>query len=499
MGEVLIFPTTRRDGIVTRNFMAQQGIRARVCSGPELVHCLAADAGALVLTDSRLEDPDIGAVLDALQNQPAWSDLPIVLLGRVAADASPAARRLASMSNVTLLEKPTSARTLLSAVQTALRARRRQYQIRDAEEALRAASQRKDEFLAMLAHELRNPLASIRNAAELMSRRHLGDGQTQTTAALLKRQVMQLTRLVDDLLDVSRITQGRIELQRRPVSLRAVLAQALESVQPLMQDKNHQVSVRFAANALYASGDAARLVQCVANLLTNSAKYTDAHGSIDVSLDRADTTAVITVTDNGIGIPADLLPNIFELFVQSNRSLDRSQGGLGIGLSVVRRLVDMHGGTVSASSAGTQRGSSFRITLPLVDAPDKLVGSEPAPRVKAQRVLVVDDNMDAALSLAELLKLEGYLAEPVFTSESALERAGSFDADVILLDIGLPVFDGYEVARRLRAGGSRARLVAVTGYGRKTDVEQAMAAGFDAHMLKPVDLKTLEQVMVKSP
>jgi CheY-like chemotaxis protein len=283
------------------------------------------------------------------------------------------------------------------------------------------------------------------------------------------------------------------------VSLRAVLAQALESVQPLMQDKNHQVSVRFAANALYASGDAARLVQCVANLLTNSAKYTDAHGSIDVSLDRADTTAVITVTDNGIGIPADLLPNIFELFVQSNRSLDRSQGGLGIGLSVVRRLVDMHGGTVSASSAGTQRGSSFRITLPLVDAPDKLVGSEPAPRVKAQRVLVVDDNMDAALSLAELLKLEGYLAEPVFTSESALERAGSFDADVILLDIGLPVFDGYEVARRLRAGGSRARLVAVTGYGRKTDVEQAMAAGFDAHMLKPVDLKTLEQVMVKSP
>ncbi|MEP7313924.1 MAG: hybrid sensor histidine kinase/response regulator [Pseudomonadota bacterium] len=500
-GDVLIFPTTRRDGAVAQKILALASIPSQVCSGLQVVERLAGNAGALVLTDTRLTDPAIGEVIDTLQRQPTWSDLPIVLVGRVEQDGSPPARALASMTNVTLLDKPTSARTLLSAVQTALRARQRQYQIRDVEAALRTESRHKDEFLAMLAHELRNPLASIRNASELMSRKQLPDTQAQTTAALLKRQVVQLTRLVDDLLDVSRITQGRIELQRQPVSLQTVVAHALESVQPLILQKQHSVSVQQPPQALYVSGDAARLVQCVANLLTNAGKYTDERGQIDVRLEGTATTAVITVSDNGIGISEELLPSIFDLFVQSQRSLDRSQGGLGIGLSVVRRLVEMHGGGVSASSAGAQCGSSFAITLPLTEAPE--VASEPAAAaaagpVQAQRVLVVDDNIDAARSLTELLRLEGHHAQPVFTSQEALECAASFEADVILLDIGLPVLDGYEVARRLRMRGNRARLVAVTGYGRKADVEQALAAGFDAHMLKPVDLKLLQQVMVKA-
>jgi CheY-like chemotaxis protein len=309
----------------------------------------------------------------------------------------------------------------------------------------------------------------------------------------VKRQVTHLTRLVDDLLDVSRITQGRIELQRSPIDLQSVIEQALESVEPLMREKRHKVRVTSCFDDLYVDGDSARLVQCVANIMTNSAKYTDPEGEIHVESHRDGREAVICITDDGVGISQELLPQIFELFVQSDRTLDRSQGGLGIGLSVVHRLVEMHGGTVTARSPGPGLGSSFEIRLPIIDAP-ATPSEESAPGlVDAKRILIVDDNTDAADSLALLLGLDGHTAQPVYGSMDALESVGTFDPHVILLDIGLPGMDGYEVARRMRARGSKAQIVALTGYGQSDDQERALAAGFDAHLVKPVDLQLLRK------
>jgi signal transduction histidine kinase len=474
---------------------------------------MAVGAGALVLTDAALNNGDLDPVLTQLARQPAWSDLPIVLLCQTGVQSPMATRVIGAFTNVTLLDRPTSVRTLLSAVQTALRARLRQYQTRDqlealrqAEEALRTrerqlytADRRKDEFLAMLAHELRNPMAPIRNASELLARMIPADPEMQAPVGIVKRQITHLSRLVDDLLDVSRITQGRIELQRRPIELAEVITQAMESVEPLMRERRHRVFVSTSYEPLYVNGDGARLVQCLSNILTNSAKYTDSGGEIRIEERAESGWAVVSITDNGVGIPPELLPQIFDLFVQSDRSLDRSLGGLGIGLSVVQRLVEMHGGFVSASSPGPGGGAKFEVRLPLVAAPEASVAAEPAEPVRAMRILVVDDNADAADSLTLLLRLDGHETESVYTPAAALERARTFEPEVILLDIGLPGMDGYEVARRIRSHGSRARLVALTGYGQSEDVRRAREAGFDEHLVKPADPQVLRQKLVPQP
>jgi len=242
---------------------------------------------------------------------------------------------------------------------------------------------------------------------------------------------------------------------------------------------------------VYVNGDHARLVQCVANVLTNSGKYTDPGGEIRVEVHSDGGEAVITITDNGVGIPAELLPQIFDLFVQSNRSLDRSQGGLGIGLSVVRRLIEMHGGRVSAASEGPGRGARFEMVLPVI-ACSREMGEQQSEQTAARlRILIVDDNADSANSLAMILNLSGHVAEPVYGAAEALERAAALDPEIVLLDIGLPGMDGYEVARLLRSRGSSARLVALTGYGQPEDVRRARDAGFDTHLVKPVDLQHL--------
>ena len=496
---------------MTRELLQRAGISCYVChSTTELSDEIAAGAGALVLTDATLTALNLTRVLAQLARQPAWSDVPIVLLCQTGVHSPIAAPMVGAFTNVTLLDRPTSARTLLSAVQAAIRGRLRQYQTRDqlaalrqAEETLRTrerqlhtADRRKDEFLAMLAHELRNPMAPIRNASELLARRVPAEPDIQAMVGVVKRQITHLSRLVDDLLDVSRITQGRIELQRRPMDLADVITQAMESVEPLMRERRHRVFVAASYEALYVDGDGARLVQCLSNILTNSAKYTDPGGEIRVEPRAEDGCAVISITDNGVGIPQELLPQIFDLFVQSDRSLDRSLGGLGIGLSVVQRLIEMHGGAVSASSPGPGQGARFEVRLPLVPAPQ---GSRAAPAdlpIRAMRILVVDDNADAADSLTLLLKLDGHETQSVYTPADALERARTFDPEVILLDIGLPGMDGYEVARRIRSRGSRVRLVALTGYGQSEDVQRARAAGFDEHLVKPADPHELRQKLV---
>jgi two-component system, sensor histidine kinase len=498
---VLILPPTRRDGEATRTVLERAGLACTVYAGvAALADQIGAGTGAIVLTDALAADPGASELVAMLRRQPSWSDVPTIFLSRTDGQSAATTRLLAGLTNVTVLDRPTSTRTLVSSVQAAIRGRARQYQIRDqlqalrdAEDALRNADRRKDEFLAMLAHELRNPLAPIRTASELLARLLPSDAKIQTVLAILKRQAIHLTRLVDDLLDVSRITQGQIQLQRRALDLAPILAQAMESVEPLLRAKRHKVVVTSCFEPLFVNGDSARLVQCIANLLTNAAKYTDAAGEIRVELRSEQSSAVIVVTDTGVGISPELLPRIFELFVQSTRSLDRSEGGLGIGLSVVQRLVEMHDGQVTAMSAGHGLGSTFEIRLPTVAAP-KQARINSTPRSAApKRVLVVDDNVDAATSLAAFLQLDGHQAQAVHSGKAALEAITTFTPDVVLLDIGLPEMDGYEVAQRIRAGGSCVRLIALTGYGQAEDIERTHSAGFDAHLVKPVDFAALER------
>ncbi len=366
-----------------------------------------------------------------------------------------------------------------------------------AEQELQRAARLKDEFLAMLAHELRNPLAPIRNASEMLSRALPGHAAVQTPLGMIRRQTAHLTRLVDDLLDVSRITQGRIQLQRQPIELAAVIAQAVETVAPLMREKGHEVSVLSRQQRVYVNADSARLVQCVVNVLTNAAKYTDAGGQIRVATRVEGECVVIAMSDNGIGISAELLPRVFDLFVQGDRTLDRALGGLGIGLSVVHRLIEMHGGEVTARSAGVGKGSSFEIRLRRIDAPAEHISSTETRSSPPKRVLIVDDNVDSADSLAMVLNFDGHETQRAYTAHDALERTQSFKPDIVLLDIGLPEIDGYEVARRLRAmsGLGGLRLVALTGYGQPEDRARTRAAGFDAHLVKPVEFPALERVI----
>jgi len=367
------------------------------------------------------------------------------------------------------------------------------------ENSVREEQRLKDEFLAMLAHELRNPLAPIRTASEILSRMPSHDSHGTTAVATIKRQVTHLSRIVDDLLDVSRITQGRIELQRHPIDLSGVIAQAVETVEPQLRQKQLRFSVISATDyePLYVHGDYARLVQCVGNILSNATKFTDAGGEISVRTHAENSTAVIEVTDTGAGMVPELLPRIFDLFVQGDRTLDRTQGGLGIGLSIVKRLVKMHGGEVTAESPGLEKGSTFWIRLPRVAKPHTEDPEAATFKAPPRRVLVVDDNVDAANSLAALLNLQGHETRAVYSGREVLECIESFRPHLALIDIGLPKMNGYELAKRLRetADWATLRLIALTGYGQLEDRERARAAGFNDHLVKPVDMPTLERAL----
>jgi PAS domain S-box-containing protein len=366
--------------------------------------------------------------------------------------------------------------------------------------ALETADRQKNEFLAMLAHELRNPLAPLRNAGEILSRTLPSQSPGQAVVDMLKRQVSQLTRLVDDLLDVSRITQGRVELQRRPIEIGNVVTQAIETAEPLFQAGRHEVSVLANSRALYVDGDMTRLVQCVVNILTNAAKYTDTGGRIRIETHAEGHDAIVTIADSGVGISTELLPRVFDLFVQGERTLDRSLGGLGIGLSVARRLIEMHGGRLSAFSPGLGQGATFEIRLPRLERPHEMDGPTPVEVSTPKRILIVDDNADAANSLALVLGLDGHVTEAVYSATEALSRAESFKPEVILLDIGLPEMDGYEVALRLRQRPELAstRIVALTGYGQSDDIQRAREVGFDDHLTKPVDFNALARALAAS-
>ncbi len=369
-----------------------------------------------------------------------------------------------------------------------------------ARRALEAADRQKNEFLAMLAHELRNPLAPIHSSGELLARTLIENQHARNAVAIIRRQVSHLSRLVDDLLDVSRISQGRIELRLERLPLEAAIAQAIECVEPLAREKGHHLTITTSDPPLFVSADPARLVQCIANVLMNAVKYTGPGGQIRVESRNEGEEAVISISDNGIGISEELRLHVFDLFVQGTRTLDRAQGGLGIGLAVAKRLVEMHRGRISVASQGTGHGTTFEIRLPRVASVAGSSGVHAPLGVPRRRVLIVDDNADAADSLAVLLSTEGHETQTVHSARNAIVHAQSFQPDVILLDIGLPEMDGYEVARRIRElpGGREVKLVAVTGYGGAEDRIRTRAAGFDAHLLKPLELAILARVLLDS-
>jgi PAS domain S-box-containing protein len=371
-----------------------------------------------------------------------------------------------------------------------------------AEEALRDASRRKDEFLAMLAHELRNPLAPILNAAEALKLSGPSDAGQNWAREIIERQARHLARLVDDLLDVSRITRGKVTLVREPLDLATVVERAVETSRPLIDARKHRLSVTLPAESARVEGDLTRLVQVVGNLLNNAAKYTDEGGAIRLDVERAGNETLIRVGDNGMGMPADLLPRVFDLFTQSDRSLDRSQSGLGIGLTLVRSLVEMHGGSVEARSEGVGRGSEFIVRLPTlapVAAPTAKGAEVAADRAgpRGLRILVVEDNADAAESMALLLRLRGHEAMIAHDGPSALAAAHSFAPQAVLCDIGLPGMNGYEVAARMRQtpGLERALLIALTGYGQEEARSRSKEAGFDHHLVKPVRPAALNKAL----
>jgi signal transduction histidine kinase len=360
--------------------------------------------------------------------------------------------------------------------------------------ALQDNDRRKDEFLAMLAHELRNPVAPIANAAELLSRLVTHENQ-QSLVGIIQRQAVHLGRLLDDLLDVARITQGRIELRREVIDVIACVHLAIETAEPLIRSKSHQLTLTQMLDPIHVSADKVRLAQCIANVLVNAAKYTDDGGDIRIRPYVEGHSAVIEIADNGVGIAAEFLPRIFELFAQSERQLDRSQGGLGVGLTVCKRIIEMHGGSVIASSPGAGRGATFTIRLPLADRPATASQVTTPQQDSLSRVMIVDDNRDAADSLAMLLQFEGRQTLCVYSGEEALRALAPFDPQLVLLDIGLPGIDGYEVARRLKAAAPALRVVALSGYGQLEDRQRSAAAGFDAHLIKPIDIDALKRVL----
>jgi signal transduction histidine kinase/CheY-like chemotaxis protein len=504
---LLIMAPTPRDGDITCELLNGAGIGTQLC--PDL-HALVQElndgAAAALIAEEHLSGGQKAPLAAWLARQAPWSDLPILILTRPGADSPESAEAWRTLGNVTLLERPTRVTTLLSAAQTAIRARLRQYQIRGHlterlknEQALRSADRRKDEFLATLGHELRNPLAPIINSLEILKLSGaFDDPNTRPACAVMERQVHHLNRLVDDLLEVSRITRGVIEVKKEPLDLAAIVRAAIETSRPVLDNLRHELHVELAPESMCVAGDPVRLTQVFANLLNNAAKYTNHGGRIRVTTRHEGGNAVVSIKDNGIGIAPALLSQVFDMFMQVDRSTRRSQGGLGIGLTLVRSLVGMHGGTVEARSDGPGLGSEFIVRLPLLIntqvSPADSRRMEPLP---ARRILIVDDSRDGGESLAMLLRVLGAEVALAHSGRDALECVETFKPDVVLLDIGMPGMDGYEVARRIRSNPAHRHisLIALTGWGQDEDRRRSVAAGFNHHLVKPADIDQLRQLL----
>jgi signal transduction histidine kinase/ActR/RegA family two-component response regulator len=506
--QVLVLAPTGRDGALCCNVLHDRaGLTTLTCANvADLCRQIARGAGAAIIAEEAVDVWSARRLIDTLTAQLPWSDLPVIILASSQEQMTNGGNGvplavLRQRGNVTVLDRPLRIVTLVTTVQAALRARRRQYEVRDLLAETRNAVRQRDQFLAMLGHELRNPLATITNAMSVLDAASPPEGILEIEQReIIRRQTDHLARLVDDLLDVSRITSGKIALQRRATDLCELAYRAVQAIDGAARKQHHEVVVTTHCDPVYIDADPVRMEQVINNLLTNAIKYTPAGGKIIVSVQPDDEHAELRVRDNGMGITPELLPRVFELFTQAERALDRSQGGLGIGLTLVRALVEMHDGQVSVQSDGPGRGSEFVITLPRVAAPrvEQPVRSPSHAPVdgKGKRILVIEDQADARRALQRLLQIWGHEVDVAEDGVRGVDAATANPPQIALIDVGLPGLDGYEVARRLRSAmGKSIRLVALTGYGQPEDRERAFDAGFDMHLVKPVDREQLSDAL----
>jgi signal transduction histidine kinase len=503
---VLLLAPTRKDAAAAGKLFESVGIALTLCGDiTEVCSEMERGAAVAIVPDEAILGDREGSLARLLGGQPAWSDFPLIVLIPPRQEKA-AAHALESVGHMTLVRRPVEIHSLASTVRAALRDRRRQYAMREAlaererqAQALREADRHKDEFLAMLAHELRNPLAAVNNAVTVL--KLSSDEESRNWASdVVERQVRQLVRLIDDLLDVSRITSGKIRLRKDHVDAGPILDQAVESARPLIDERRHALAISIERGQLPLHADATRVEQIVLNLLTNAAKYTESGGHIWLTAKREGDRAVISIRDDGIGIPPEKLPEMFRLFSQGDRSLARSEGGLGIGLTIVQKLSEMHGGSVEARSEGPGQGSEFIVRLPLAQSPQESRAKArggPHRSEKGSRILIVDDNVDTARGMERLLNLLGNDAMAVHDGRAAVEAARTFRPDFVLLDIGLPGMDGYQVAATLRGDEIHKDtvIIAVSGYGQDEDRRRSLAAGFHHHLVKPVDFDALMSLL----
>jgi signal transduction histidine kinase/ActR/RegA family two-component response regulator len=505
---ILVVAPVGRDSELMCAQLVAQGIRCRPCRDVrEVCEALRDGAGAILATEEALTQDALIDLGRALAQQPAWSEIPVVILtGSTVAGAKPRALDLMTRrTNVTLIDRPVRIRSLVSATQSALRARQRQYDIRDLMAELEERVHERDRFLAVLGHELRNPLGAILLAAQMRDDDGRLDGQH---ADLIERQSRHLTRLVNDLLDLSRVAAGKIVLKPQLVDLRDVAAEAMRVLQPSADNQRVRISMQLCPRPLIVHGDPVRLDQIVTNVLSNAIKYTPEEGHVRVTMADEDGQAIIKVTDDGVGIAPERIGAIFELFAQAENAIGRAQGGMGIGLALVRNLMQLHEGTIEAHSEGVGKGSEFLLRLPLAkpeeisaqQVPEQRSGEALPPSSPPRKIAIVEDNGD----VRDLLRLKlSRLGHEVLTARDGHEGVAIVlgeRPDLALVDLGLPGIDGYEVARTVRARlGDDVVLVAVSGFGLPDDKRRALESGFDEHITKPADVKDIENVLRRFP
>ena len=505
---VLVLAPTGRDAVLACQLLASIGLSGHACANAAELHQeIEAGAGAVILADEALHPEVLEGLMDLLGRQPPWSDLPMIVFTRAGEASERVLETLVPVGNATILERPVRLSTLLSAVKAALRARRRQYQVRDLLLRQIETDRRKDEFLAMLGHELRNPMAAIRNALWVLDEVGSQEEKAVRQREVIMRQTRHLVRMVDDLLDVSRVTRGKIILQRRPIDLKEVAERCLSELGIAALARSNGLELHTDVGSATVLGDPVRLEQVLCNLLQNAVKYTPRGGRLRLTVGVEEGEAVVRVRDTGVGLSPEMLQTIFEPFAQVESSRQRSEGGLGLGLPLVRSLAELHGGRVEALSDGPGQGSEFVVRFPLLAENGSRAAAfrRPAPARPAAtleaaaglHVLVVEDNADGRESLRELLEIWGHEVAVAASGPEGVEAAFAVRPEVALIDIGLPGLDGNEVARRIRSvlGGSEISLIAMTGYGQPEDRRRALQAGFDCYLVKPVDPAVLSQLL----
>jgi signal transduction histidine kinase/FixJ family two-component response regulator len=507
---ILVAAPLGRDGTLMTGVLAEAGYQTQSCASPaELASGIEGGAGLAVVTYEFLDEAALDALGSALRRQPPWSDFLILVFtpGEPSPASEAALERLMALGNIGLLERPIRLATLLSAVASGLRSRRHQYDMRELLRELRDGLLQRDHFLAMLGHELRNPLAAIVTAVEVMELpTSAGSEASARQRGVIRRQGRVLARLVDDLLDVARVTSGKIHLRLDRVDLPDLVRRAVDAVGVQAERRRIDIRCEVAAAAGAATmGDATRLEQVLSNLLSNALKYTPAGGTIDVRLAVEGNQAVMSVSDTGIGIEPEVLPHIFDLFRQADRALNRSAGGLGLGLTLARSLVELHGGSIAAASPGLGRGSTFSVRLNLAEAAAPDADSTPTGTTAVGgpadglRVFVLEDQDDIREGMAALLEALGCAVDAAADGESGAARIVETRPDAALVDVGLPGIDGYEVARRVRGAlGQGIFLAALTGYGQAEDRERARTAGFDVHLTKPVEPSAVQAILARA-